>query len=75
MKSSRYKIFFYLFLIFLGFFFLINILAGWDIIGSAVRSLISAGIITFFIYIAHKVLFERKGGLKGQLFDKKDSKK
>ncbi|BBJ27278.1 hypothetical protein [Athalassotoga saccharophila] len=75
MKSSRYRTFFYLFLIFTVFFFLINILGGWDIIGSAIRSLISAGIITFLIYVVYKVLLERKGGLKGQLFDKKDSKK
>lgn len=74
MRSSRYKIIFYIFLFFEIFFFLLNLLGGWDLIDSMIRSLISTTIITFLIYVAGRLL-ERKGGLKGQLFDKKDSKK
>lgn len=53
-----------------------NILSGWDITGALIRSLLSTGALIVFIYVIYRLVFSKSdGGLKGHVFDKRDSKK
>gem|GEM_PF-2190495 len=76
MKSLNFRVWFYIFLAFVLFFFLLNSLSGWDLFDAIVRSGISALIVDLLFFIFYLFFIKKKDtGKKGNFFDEKDSKK
>lgn len=76
MRSSKFNIWFYLFLFFEFIFLVMNVLNGWNIIDALIRSSLSTAVLIVFIYVIYRLIFSKSNeGLKGNAFDKKDSNK